>query len=108
MIRAVLDTNTIVSGTIVVHGIPYRILRAARAQRFALITSQTIIDEVLRVLSRDRVRRRYGLTLVDIELVRYFLENDAMLTPLTAEVHGVATHPEDDLILATALSGQAN
>ena len=73
-----------------------------------LITSQAIIDEVLRVLSRDRVRRRYGLTLVNIELVRYFLENDAMLTPLTAEVHGVATHPEDDLILATALSGQAN
>lgn len=28
----------------------------------------------------------------------------ARLTPLSIEVHGIATHPEDDLILATALS----
>ena len=108
MIRAVLDTNTIVSRTIVIHGIPYRILRAARAQRFTLVTSQAIINEVLRVLSRDRVRRKYGLTAADIELVRHFLENDAVLTTLMTEVHGVATHPEDDLILATAASGGAD
>ncbi len=54
------------------------------------------------------VRRRYRLSQADIELVRQFLQNDALLTPLTVEVHGVATHPEDDLILATALSGQAD
>lgn len=27
---------------------------------------------------------------------------------ITVEVHGVAAHPEDDLVLATALSGQAD
>ena len=27
---------------------------------------------------------------------------------MTAEVHGVATHPEDDLILATAVSAKAD
>ena len=28
--------------------------------------------------------------------------------PITVTVNGVATHPEDDLILATALSGQVD
>ena len=28
--------------------------------------------------------------------------------PVTAQVQGVATHPEDDLILATAISGNAD
>lgn len=108
MIRAVLDANAIVSGTLVIHGIPYRLLRAARAQRFTLITSTTIIAEVVRALSRERVRRRYRVGQADIELVRQFLQNDALVTPLTVKVQGVATHPEDDLILATARSGQAD
>jgi len=30
------------------------------------------------------------------------------MTPLTVEVTGVATHPEDDLILATAVAGEAS
>ncbi len=31
----------------------------------------------------------------------------ATVTPLTIEVAGVATHPEDDLILATAVASEA-
>jgi predicted nucleic acid-binding protein len=32
----------------------------------------------------------------------------ATLTPITIQVSGVATHPEDDLVLATALSASAD
>jgi predicted nucleic acid-binding protein len=42
--------------------------------------------------------------------VRDFVEllrTDALVVPLTATVQGVATHPEDDLTLATAVSGGA-
>lgn len=35
------------------------------------------------------------------------LRRTAVQTPITVEVRGVATHPEDDLILATALSAGA-
>ena len=35
------------------------------------------------------------------------LRTDALLTPLTVSVAGVATQPKDDLVLATALSGGA-
>ena len=30
------------------------------------------------------------------------------MTPISLEVHGIATHPEDDLVLATAISGGAD
>ena len=57
MITAVLDANTIVSGTLVPEGISARLLEAARAQSFVLVTSAAIIDEVVRTLSRERIQR---------------------------------------------------
>jgi predicted nucleic acid-binding protein len=37
-----------------------------------------------------------------------FLTSDHVLVPITAEVRGVATRPEDDLTLATAVSAEAD
>ena len=36
------------------------------------------------------------------------LRTEAILTPITVPVVGVATHPEDDLVLATGLSAGAD
>ncbi|MBI4492031.1 MAG: hypothetical protein HY690_04490 [Chloroflexi bacterium] len=36
------------------------------------------------------------------------MRGEATITPLTAVVQGVATHPEDDLVLATAVSAGAD
>ncbi len=108
MIRAVLDTNTIVSATLVPLGIPAQILAAARAGQFAIIASSPIVTETLRALQRDRVQRKYDVGPTRIEGVRILLEEKATLTGITREVQGVATHPEDDLIIATAVSAQAD
>ena len=107
MIRAVLDTNAIVSATLVPTGIPARILFAGRAGRFEMIASAPIVTETLRTLQSDRVQRKYDVGPTRIEGVRILLEEKATSTVITHEVHGVATHPEDDLILATAVCGQA-
>lgn len=32
------------------------------------------------------------------------LHQDAQVSPITVEVSGIASHPEDDLVLATAVS----
>lgn len=108
MIRAVLDTNTIVSATLAPMGIPAQILAAARAGSFQIIASSPIVAETIRALLRDRIQRKYDVSPTQIEGVRILLEVKATFTPITREVDGVATHPEDDLILATALSGQAD
>jgi putative PIN family toxin of toxin-antitoxin system len=108
VISAVFDTNIIVSGTIVAGGIPDQLLQAARAGRFTLVTSHVIVAEVVRALSRDRVRRKYRIAGDDIERVRQLLEQELASTPITVRVVGVATHPDDDLILATAVSARAD
>ncbi len=75
---------------------------------FIPITSAPIITEAIRTLYRPRVRSKYHLTEEDIDGVRWLLEQVITPIPITTEVHGVATHPEDDLILATAVSAQAD
>lgn len=107
MIRAVLDTNTLVSGTLAPHGSAHRLLRAGLAGQFTLVTSAVIIEEVCRTLCRPRITRKYRIGETEVHQLRTLLEEETAVTPLTIPVHGVATHPEDDLILATALSAQA-
>ncbi|OGD95198.1 putative toxin-antitoxin system toxin component, PIN family, partial [Candidatus Curtissbacteria bacterium RIFCSPLOWO2_01_FULL_37_9] len=36
------------------------------------------------------------------------LQNEAFVTPIIVKVQNVATHPEDDLTIATALSAKAD
>lgn len=107
MIAAVLDANLIVSGMLVLGGIPNRIL-AAFANVFQCVSSSVVVTEVLRALNRDRIRRKYSVDPAEVERLRIFLESRPVSVAITARVHGVATHPEDDLILATAVSGQAD
>jgi putative PIN family toxin of toxin-antitoxin system len=108
VIRAVLDANVLVSAILVPAGMPARILLAAIAGAFSCLVSDVIVGEVLTTVGRDRVRRRYRVDPSWLSEVRRFLESRPVLVPITATVRGVATHPEDDLILATAVSAQAN
>jgi uncharacterized protein len=108
VISAVLDSNTLVSAILVPHGIPAQVLAEARNGRFTIITSSAIATEVFRVLHYPRIQRRYQIGPVDVARLRRLLQRRAIITPLTHQVIGVASHPEDDLILATAVSGSAD
>ena len=108
MISAVLDANILVSGILVPAVIPARILLAAFAGVFSCFASEVIVREVLTTIGRDRVRHRYRVEPARISQVQQFLESRAVLVPITADIRGVASHPEDDLILATAVSAQAD
>lgn len=108
MIRAVLDTNVIVSAVLSALGPSRAVLLAAQMQQFIWIVSQPIITEVLRTLRRPQVQQRLGITEADVLRVLSSLTQDATTTSLTVPVRGVATHPEDDEMLATAASAQAD
>jgi uncharacterized protein len=108
VIRAVLDTNTLVSAILVPGGLPARILLAAYANVFLCFASDAIISEVVRTLGRERIRRKYQLDPAIVSRISAFLSSDPVRVPLTVSVVGDATHPEDDLILATALSARAD
>ena len=110
MNRAVLDANALLSGIVGVEretSTPGANIRAWRAQRFELVTSEHIRAEVQRHLTEDR----YFASRLTPEQMAANLESlavDAIQATITVGVTGVATHPEDDLVLAVAVSAGAD
>lgn len=105
--RVTLDTNTLASGAIASPGGTIaRIIEAARAGIFDLFVSQHLFDELVSTLATPFFMRK----LTSDESTGYvnLVRRVAQVVPITAEVQGVATHPEDDLVLATAVSGNAD
>jgi putative PIN family toxin of toxin-antitoxin system len=108
VIRTTIDTNLLASGIVgfeVTGSPPGELLRVWQQGVVTLVLSQFIHDELANTLASPYFRRR-----LPEEQRRRFLEllgTDAEMTPLTVTVEGVATHPEDDLVLATAVSGGA-
>lgn len=105
MRRIVLDTNVLVSGIVgATHpgSVPGSIIRAWRQEQFAVVLSEHILSEASRALNKDYFRRR--LSQRQIGQAIEALRRTATIAPITRDVRGVATHPEDDLVLATALS----
>ncbi len=106
MISAVLDTNILASGALKPSSIPGQILAKWRDGKFELIISQHIINELEETLSKP-----YFLNLLKTKDIDDFLDlllSETTLTLITARIRDVATHPEDDLVLATAESGKAS
>lgn len=106
MISAVLDTNTLASGTVTAATPPGQILDAWRKGQFELITSEHIIGELERTLQEPYFRKYVSAS--DIAAFIDLLYNEATITAITINIKGIATHPEDDLTLATAVSAKAN
>jgi putative PIN family toxin of toxin-antitoxin system len=55
-LRVVVDTNVLVSGLFGIHGSPsFHILQAIRTQKLILVTSPVILEEVGKVINRERI-----------------------------------------------------
>ena len=109
MITACLDTNVLVSGfagSASLSSVPGEVIRRWEAGQYQLITSEPILEEVARTLQKPYFLA--VLTTAEIDQATEALRRRSLVTPITAQVSGVATHPEDDLILATAVSAPAD
>jgi putative PIN family toxin of toxin-antitoxin system len=106
MSRVVLDTNMLASGAIAATGTLSRIIDAWHSGKFSVIVSAPILEELERTFQKPYFRRY----LTDKQSSRFMmlLQRRATISPITVSVHGIATHPEDDLILATAVSVKAD
>ena len=108
MIKAVLDTNVLASGFVAQSGSTTTalLLDAWRVRQYLLVVSEPILTELARTLQKPYFAARLSQAQVvaDLQLLR----TDGLLTALTIQVQGVATHAADDLVLATAVSAQAD
>lgn len=109
MIRAVLDANVLASGFAGArnaHSIPGQLVGLWQRKAFELVVSKHIVSEVIRTL-RDPYFRQH-VSPAQSSRAAALLRFHATQTEITAMVEGVATHPEDDLVLATALSANVD
>jgi len=105
--RVVADTNIVVSG-LLWHGPPRRVLEAARDERIQLLTTGLLLAELEDVLARPKFTDRLGpLRISPHELAVGY----AALAEVTSIIHiepVIAEDPDDDVVLACALSGHAD
>lgn len=109
MISAVLDANTIASGILGFRNpdsVPGTLLRLWRKDIFILVISKHIRDEVKNLLQKSYFKRH--LTPQEISHIQALLQFQAKQVLITKDVQNVATSPEDDIVIATALSAKAD
>jgi putative PIN family toxin of toxin-antitoxin system len=105
-IRAVLDTNIWVSAILNPAGFPAEIIASFRNGDFLAVISEPIIAEIADVLSRPRIKDKYGITEVDILELLILIEERCEHVLLTGDVR-VCRDPEDNGVIETAIKGHA-
>ena len=106
--RIVLDTNILVRAVTGPAGPAAEVLRAISAPHL-LIVSPYLLSELTSVLGYERIRRMHGLD--DEGIARYVLQLQGLALVVVPSEDTlsltVPSDPQDDAILATALTGQA-
>ncbi|HEX9881038.1 MAG TPA: putative toxin-antitoxin system toxin component, PIN family [Hyphomicrobium sp.] len=107
MLRAVADTNTVVSG-LLYRGSERALLEAARAGRFALYTSAVLLAELVEVLPRAKFATR--IAAADMSVARIVRRYARLATRIVPARTGpiVPGDPDDDAVLACALAARAD
>lgn len=105
--RAVLDTNVVVSG-LIWRNTPRLILDAARDRRITLCTSSVLLAELADVLGRSHLAAAIAASRTSPE---FLMQRYALLAQrvVPAEIEPtVIADPDDDAVLACALAAQVD
>ena len=105
--RVVLDTNTVISG-LLWNGLPRRLLEAAISGAVDLYTSAVLATELREVLAYPKLAKRLS---ANGETVDRCIGRFLAIANLTAAaiIEGTVTaDPDDDHVIACALSAQAD
>lgn len=105
--RLVIDTNTLISAAISPRGKTSRLLQYLKARRFTLLYSNATWEELIEILHRPHLRRKYDLT--DYYL-HFFLQairqGGEEVTP--TDSIKICRDADDDKFLEVAVSGMAD
>ena len=102
--RATFDTNIFVRSFIRKGNLANHLLSLWRAGRFVLVLSHAIIDEVMKVLSRPKMRRKYGYNLDEVTNLINLL-NQASIVRVTSTFE-LCRDASDNMLIDCAVSGR--
>ena len=105
--RLVLDTNVVVSA-LVWGGRPYKLLQAATEGDIELFTSPALIDELRRVLARERLASRLAEQRTSVQrMIELYGELAISVSPLSTP-RAVPRDKDDDQVIAAAIAANAD
>jgi putative PIN family toxin of toxin-antitoxin system len=107
LIRAVVDTNILISGVIKPERATGEILRRLRHGEFVLLYTEPLLAELAEVINRPRIRQKYGLGSEDIETVLGLILLRGEPIDPTRRVE-ICRDPKDNMVLEAAVAGQAD
>ena len=104
-IRAVIDSNVIVSGVLTKEGIPAQIIKAWREEKFELLTSLEILKELVRVLHYPHIAKHFDSSEID-GIIR-LLQRYAVIVKKNLFLDVIKKDPSDNKFLSCAIEGNA-
>ncbi|MEB2332991.1 MAG: putative toxin-antitoxin system toxin component, PIN family [Anaerolineaceae bacterium] len=108
MLRVVIDTNILVSALLSKKGAPAKLVDAWRNREFLVISSESAILEVERVIAELASTGKYSISNEDIQAISNLLREDALLVSGQMDAQGtVPQDPDDEKFIAIALEGEA-
>ncbi len=107
-VRAVLDTNVLVSGLLAKQGPPRQVFDAWLEGRFTLVTSLYLVEELAHVLSYPRIARRLRMRDEEVEALLAALLSQTVVVPGELRLPGTTRDSKDDAVVACAKEGEAN
>lgn len=105
MIRAVLDANVLAAGFPAIRGPLSDTIRMWRLRSFTLIYSEHLLQELIGVWNKPYWLERLDDAFRESSLE--MIESNGVLVEPMPGVSNVATHWQDDIVIATALAADA-
>jgi putative PIN family toxin of toxin-antitoxin system len=106
--RVVLDANVLISAVISSRGAPAEILRFLEEERFELVVSRPILEELERVIHYARIQQRYNLPESDVARFLQLIRTGAIVVDPKIEVIAIERDPSDNRYLECAVEGGAS
>lgn len=107
MMRAVVDTNILVRAVIKPSGSVGPVLQRLRRRDYLLLISRATLDELVDVLSRPRLRAKYGISDPVLRaVVRLMILRGELVSPQRRIA--ACRDPKDDKFLEVAVGGRAD
>lgn len=106
--KAVLDTNILISALFLPQSIPGKILAAWGDNKFELTLSEFILDETARALAYPKIAARVGWSSAQISAYLQLFRFHCEIVAMPDEIQNLVADKTDNAVLATLTSSGAD
>lgn len=105
--KVVLDTNVLLSGSIIPDSLPGRIVQAWREARFDLVFSEQMLEEVRRILAYPKINKRLKWDVDTIERFLLLIRFKCVIVNPPPMSFANLRDPDDAVILSALIDSDA-